>query len=179
MCPSKFSLGCSAFKIYIYVFIWLHQIFVEAGKIFTCGMWTLSWGVWDLVPWPEFEPVGPGRSGEVRDYSGVWEGSRCPLMKAMAPPHKHTLLSQTHTSHTCTQTSHISHTPPRLHTLFLLPGIFPTQRLNLGLPHCRQIIYHLSRIWRGPCHFLGHIREENSFWRANLSGKCCQFLFPA
>ena len=26
----------------------------------------------------------------------------------------------------------------------LLQGIFPTQRSNLGLPHCRQIFYHLS-----------------------------------
>ena len=26
----------------------------------------------------------------------------------------------------------------------LLLGIFPTQGLNLGLPHCRQILYHLS-----------------------------------
>ena len=24
------------------------------------------------------------------------------------------------------------------------PGIFPTQGLNPGLPHCRQILYHLS-----------------------------------
>ena len=28
----------------------------------------------------------------------------------------------------------------------LLQGIFPTQALNLGLPHCRQILYHLSLI---------------------------------
>ena len=27
---------------------------------------------------------------------------------------------------------------------FLLPGIFPTQGLNPGLPHCRQILYRLS-----------------------------------
>ena len=27
---------------------------------------------------------------------------------------------------------------------FLLQGIFPTQGLNLGLPHCRQMLYHLS-----------------------------------
>ena len=27
---------------------------------------------------------------------------------------------------------------------FLVQGIFPTQRLNLGLPHCRQFLYHLS-----------------------------------
>ena len=26
----------------------------------------------------------------------------------------------------------------------LLQGIFPTQGLNLGLPHCRQILYQLS-----------------------------------
>ena len=26
----------------------------------------------------------------------------------------------------------------------LLPGIFPTQGLNSGLPHCRQILYKLS-----------------------------------
>ena len=27
---------------------------------------------------------------------------------------------------------------------FLLQGIFPTQESNPGLPHCRQILYHLS-----------------------------------
>ena len=26
----------------------------------------------------------------------------------------------------------------------LLQGIFPTQGLNPGLPHCRRILYHLS-----------------------------------
>ena len=26
----------------------------------------------------------------------------------------------------------------------LLQGIFPTQGLNLGLPHCRQVLYHLG-----------------------------------
>ena len=29
-------------------------------------------------------------------------------------------------------------------SLSLLQGIFPTQELNPGLPHCRQILYHLS-----------------------------------
>ena len=27
---------------------------------------------------------------------------------------------------------------------FLIHGIFPMQGLNLGLPYCRQILYHLS-----------------------------------
>ena len=30
-------------------------------------------------------------------------------------------------------------------SLSLLQGIFPTQRSNPGLPHCRQILYQLSR----------------------------------
>ena len=29
-------------------------------------------------------------------------------------------------------------------SLSLLQGIFPTQGSNLGLPHCRQILHHLS-----------------------------------
>ena len=30
-------------------------------------------------------------------------------------------------------------------SLSLLQGIFPTQESNPSLPHCRQILYHLSR----------------------------------
>ena len=32
----------------------------------------------------------------------------------------------------------------RMGSHFLLQGIFLTQGSNLGLPHCRQILYHLS-----------------------------------
>ena len=32
----------------------------------------------------------------------------------------------------------------RMGCRFLLQGIFPTQGLNLGLLHCRQILYQLS-----------------------------------
>ena len=32
-------------------------------------------------------------------------------------------------------------------SLFLLQGIFPTQRLNPGLPHCRWILYQLNHKW--------------------------------
>ena len=31
-------------------------------------------------------------------------------------------------------------------SLFLLQGIFPTQELNPGLPHCRKILYQLSHM---------------------------------
>ena len=36
-------------------------------------------------------------------------------------------------------------------SLFLLQGIFPTQGLNPGLPHCRPIIYQLSHKGRPRC----------------------------
>ena len=45
----------------------------------------------------------------------------------------------------------------------LLQGIFPTEGLNLGLPHCRQILYQLSHqgicalsgYWASLCLYLG------------------------
>ena len=43
----------------------------------------------------------------------------------------------------------------------LLPqGIFPTQRLNSGLPHCRQIIYHLNH-QGSPNYFLPRQKNQN------------------
>ena len=31
-----------------YLFIWLHQVLIVARGIFSCSVWTLSYGVWDL-----------------------------------------------------------------------------------------------------------------------------------
>ena len=36
--------------------------------------------------------------------------------------------------------------------LSLLQGIFPMQGLNAGLPHYRQILYHLSQAWQAIIH---------------------------
>ena len=41
-------------------------------------------------------------------------------------------------------------------SLSLLQGIFPTQGLNLGLPHCRQILYQLSPHCSWILHQLSH-----------------------
>ena len=48
---------------------------------------------------------------------------------------------------------------------FLLQGIFPTQGVNPGLLHCRQILYHLShqgspKIWVLVVNFLVELNEE-------------------
>ena len=54
------SLWAWAFlNIFIYLFIWLHQVFVAACRIFSCGLWTLNCSAWDLVSWPGSEPRAP------------------------------------------------------------------------------------------------------------------------
>ena len=44
----------------------------------------------------------------------------------------------------------------------LLQGIFPTQGLNPGLPHCRQILYHLNNQWN-PSPVQWHINRTSTF----------------
>ena len=36
-------------------------------------------------------------------------------------------------------------------SLSLLQGIFPTQGSNLGLPHCRQVLYQISHMGSPGC----------------------------
>ena len=62
-------LVCFIFKnIYFYLFIWPHQVSVEAHGIFSCGMQTLSCGMWDLVPWPGIEPRPPALGVQSLSY---------------------------------------------------------------------------------------------------------------
>ena len=42
----------------------------------------------------------------------------------------------------------------------LLQGIFPTQRQNPGLPHCRRILYHLSRQGSPYIHIHTHVQSD-------------------
>ena len=48
----------------------------------------------------------------------------------------------------------------------LLQRIFPTQRLNLGLLHCRQILYHLS-YQGGPCLIQVRIKGSGDIVESN------------
>ena len=47
-----------------YLFIWLHQVLAEACGIFSCSMRALSYGMWDLVPWPGIETRPPALGSE-------------------------------------------------------------------------------------------------------------------
>ena len=57
---------------------------------------------------------------------------------------------------------------------FLLQGIFPTQGSNLGLPHCRWILYQLSHkgIPRIP-EWIAYPFSNGSSWPRNQTGISC------
>ena len=59
-------------------------------------------------------------------------------------------------------------------SLSLLQGIFPTQSLNPGLPHCRQIFYQLSH--KGSPRVLERVAypfPRGSSWPRNRTGVSC------
>ena len=59
-------------------------------------------------------------------------------------------------------------------SLSLLQGIFPTQGLNPGLPHCRQILYQLSQ--KGSPRILEWVAypfSRGSSWPRNQTGVSC------
>ena len=77
---------------------------------------------------------------------------------------------------------------------FLLQGIFPTQGSDLGLPHCRQILYHLSHqgspilsvagpnwdapLWPNKITLMINISKPYSAKELNFNGEsCCQPLY--
>ena len=60
------------------------------------------------------------------------------------------------------------------HIHSFLQGIFPTQGLNLGFLHCRQILYHLSH--QGNPRILEWVVfsfSRGSFWSRNQTGVLC------
>ena len=69
----------------------------------------------------------------------------------------------------------------------LLQGIFPTQRLNPGLPHCRWILYHLTHQAHGNDHspgptaagvnVPGEAASPPVFWRVIMSCVCKILVF--
>ena len=64
--PSEFLLLCLDSKAIdlVPLFIWLYQVLTAAHRTFSCIMWTLSCGLWDLVPQQGIEPNPP--------VLGVW-----------------------------------------------------------------------------------------------------------
>ena len=59
-------------------------------------------------------------------------------------------------------------------SLSFLQGIFPTQELDPGLPHCRQILYHLSHK-ESPriLEWVAYPFSSGSSWHRNWTGVSC------
>ena len=56
-------------------------------------------------------------------------------------------------------------------SLSLLQGIFPTQRLNPGLPHCRWILYQLSYQEKSPFNTLNSHNVTHRLYLSKAGGK--------
>ena len=55
-----FKINRSNFLVcFLFLKTLMHWVFVAACRSFSGGMWTLSWDMWHLVPWPEIEPGHP------------------------------------------------------------------------------------------------------------------------
>ena len=68
----------------IYLFIWLCWFFVSPCRIFSCGMWTLSCCMWDLVPWSGIEPALRAQSYPL-DHQGSPSLACCALLSFECP----------------------------------------------------------------------------------------------
>ena len=55
----------------------------------------------------------------------------------------------------------------------LLQGIFPTQGSNPGLPHCRQILYHLNQGSLRILEWVAYPFSSRSSWLRNWTGVSC------
>ena len=56
----------------------------------------------------------------------------------------------------------------------LLQGIFPTQRMNSGLPHCRRILYQLSHMGSPRIlEWVAYPFSRGSSWPRNWTGVSC------
>ena len=106
----------------------------------------------------------------VQFCSLLCEGGRsCDLWSNTGPPHTCYLLSHVQLCdpmdcNLCPWDSLGKNTGVGCHCL--LQGIFPSQGLNLGLPHCRQILYRLSHQGspRESISCYPHIHTRNPIW---------------
>ena len=69
------------FLMFIYLFIWLHQVFIEAHWIFIMACGLFSCGIWDLILWPGIEP-GPLALGAQR--LSHWTTGEVPTVKTIS-----------------------------------------------------------------------------------------------
>ena len=102
MLGSLFSLKSGLFLDFQFLFknmylcIWLHGVVVVACRIFSCSMWTLRCGMWDLVPWPGIKSVPPALEAQSLSHWTTREGPILAFLKLGCPfpiPQTHNVTS--------------------------------------------------------------------------------------
>ena len=127
------------------------------SHVFVCVCCSLSHGWLFAIPWTVCSPPGSSVHGLLHARILEWAAISFSIMSHMCNAlyvcicMKWKLLSWVWlfaTSWTVACQSPVSMDSPGQNTgvggRSLLQGIFPTQGSNPGLPHCRQILYHLS-----------------------------------
>ena len=108
----------------------------------SCGCGIFSSNTWDLVPWPEIEPRHLALGAQnLSHWSTRGVLSTVLFFKSINSEVKslsHVRLFETPTRLLCPWDFPGKSTGVGCHSL--LQGIFPTQGLNLGLPHYRQML---------------------------------------
>ena len=67
---------------YLFIFIWLHRLFIRACSIFCFAMQILNCSMWTLVPWPGIEPGPPALEAQNPNH---WITREVPCSWALSP----------------------------------------------------------------------------------------------
>ena len=59
----------------------LCQVLVAICEIFSFGIWSLSYGMWDLVPWPGIEPGPPALGAQSLSHWTTREAPECKVFE--------------------------------------------------------------------------------------------------
>ena len=59
---------------YLFLSTWLCRVLVEACRMFNFSLWTLSCGIWYLVPWPGIKPGPPALGAQPLSHWSTREG---------------------------------------------------------------------------------------------------------
>ena len=65
-------MGLSCGTQDLWSLLWHVRSLLVACGIFSCSMQTLSWSMWDLVPWPGIEPWRPETTGSTGSTGAFW-----------------------------------------------------------------------------------------------------------
>ena len=123
------------------------HLYIAGEKAMAPHSSTLAW----KIPWTEepgrLQSVGSRRVGHDWGTDLIWSDIFLSSFKWMKWSESSSVMSDSLQPHELYSPWNSLGHNTGVGSISLLQGIFPTQRLNPGLLHCRQILYQLSHKW--------------------------------